>query len=131
MPALEAADLLEDAILWRRSGTTGKGEPILLYPESVKARWVMGRRQTLDSKSQVQAYDAQVAVCCDVEVGSVMWQGHLSEVPGTADPPTPETNLMLVIGIKQARDVKGRVVRTECQLVRWNGTLPTVIDPLE
>lgn len=133
MPALEVSDLHEYAVLWVKHGTNRQGDPVLRYPQQVPARWSRTRRQSTDAKGQVVATDADVAIayCGDEELeGSLVWDGKISEVPGTADPPTPTSGLYEVVGGRAARDVKGRSLRRELRLARFNDTMPTVVDAL-
>jgi len=131
MPSLESSDLHHRAVLWTRLGEDVNGEPVLRYPQQVMTRWTWRRGQTTDKQGQTVATDADVAVCFPSElVGAIMWKGGLHEVPGTADPPTPTSDICVVLSEKVAYDVKGVAVRRELKLARWNDTLPTVRDEI-
>lgn len=132
MPSLEDIDCRQGcAVMWERYGTTRQGQPVLRYPVEVGVRWVNRRGETLDPKGQTQATDADVAVDRAVPVGSIMWRGSLSEVPGTADPPEPSGDLFEVLSSSTAEDLKGRTTRYELKLRRWNDTLPATVNPTE
>lgn len=211
MPDLTIVGLRQTAILWSRYGTTAKGEPTLCPAVEIPVRWTNRSTRSQAPRDGVVAYDARVAVGQVVPIGSIMWEGAISDAPDgddilsaatstTSTPfgsgtktfttqsglgyaagdrlrigetnllthymtckvvsysgttlvvtvtsfvppgsgptanwtiwkiqPLPTTNLMEVVSSNVARDVKGRSdrVRRELGLMRWNATLPTVVD---
>lgn len=129
MPPLESGDLDERCVLYRRVGTDGQGEPVVQYPRQYPCRWVETVRQIKNKDGETVEIEAQVAItnCPSVPLKSIVWRGGLNDVPGTADPPEPGSELYEVVAAKSARDVKGNACRIELMLQRFNDTLPTTL----
>lgn len=133
MPALEVADLVERCTVWRYYGTTGKGEVTVLQPIERRCKFVRTFNRVGADNSSVVGIDAQVAMDCEVGIGSIVWPGRMSQIPGTADDLAPDdgSELYQVITVKTAKDVKGRTCRWEYGLKRYHKTLPRSVDPTE
>lgn len=131
MPSLEESDLLNDLVCWEKYGDSRNGGIVVLYPVQLSCRWVTRYQQQTDPNGIVISWDTDIAVCPEIPIGSIVWEGQLSEIPGTTDPPTPTSDLFEVVALKgRAKDIKGICTRREYRLKRYKNTLPTVIDPL-
>lgn len=134
MPAFETMDRRQYALLWERSGTNSYGEPTVSVGVELNptvsdggVRWVHKSQLMLDPLGNTIQVDATVVVNRDVEIGSIMWEGGLDDVPGTGTSGAPpDGQLMEVVTKDRATDLKNRYTRRTLGLKRFNGTLPTV-----
>lgn len=126
MPAFETMDLTESAVLWGFAGSNGYGEPTVAAPVEIPARWVYKQREVTGPNGDPQAIDAQLVVKQDVDVGSIVWEGTLDDLPGTGTDYTPTSGILEVVSIDRAKDIKGRVVRRTLNLVRYTDSLPAL-----
>lgn len=134
MPPLESADLIDQCLLYTIAGKNRQNEPVLNYPTVQKCRWTQNiAQQGREFSNDAASFDARAALCgCPdgIPVGSMIWYGNLSDITGTADPPVPDSTeeLYEVISVSSAKDLKGRSVRHELGLKRWNKGVPFVKD---
>lgn len=124
MPAFEVMDMQQDAVLWRKTGSTEYNVTIVSAAESLKVRWVNKRREIVDSKGNTIATDAQVVSCEDIPIGSIMWEGCYDDLSsGTGSTPVPTGNLMIVVTHDRASDIKNRVTRRTYNLMRYQDVI--------
>lgn len=127
MPDLDVVDLDEPALLWRATGTTRQAEPIIGPVCQIDVRWVNRKSISYDPEGNTIGVDATIAACVDIPIHSIMWEGALDDVSGTAYPPVPTSGLMEVVTGNRAKDLRARSTRREYGLKRFNDTLPTVV----
>lgn len=123
MPAFETMDLTQDAVLWAKTGADEYNVTLVSSAVGIKCRWVNKRREVVDAKGNTIATDAQVVVCADIPVGSILWEGCIDDIAGTGSDPAPTGGLMSVITSDRATDIKGRVTRRTLNLMRYNDVL--------
>jgi hypothetical protein len=123
VPPVEAADLFQDCIVWRKIDETDDNEPVVSPGEQVDCRWVNRRIQTVGADGEPVAYDATLALDEDVPDGSIVWEGCLADFE---DDIAKKNRLMAVIRFAGTPDVKGRNTRYEYGLMRFRGVLPTI-----
>lgn len=127
MPVLEKMDLNQTAVLWLKLSENQYAQPVVNpVGVEIRVRWNDKRTQRQDKDGNPIFYDATVVVSQDVPVDSILWLGELADIPGSADPPVPESDLFKVSKINTALDLKGRPNhrRRELMLDRFNDTLP-------
>ena len=125
MPGPEDNARHQKAVLWRQLGYDTDGRVLIDVPEEVDVRWVEGRNEARDEQGNSITYDATVKVSPsieDVPVGSIMWQGHMHDITGTAE--EPESDLFQVIRRRFTPDIKGRKTHKELLLQRYTDRLP-------
>lgn len=124
MPVLEQMDRYDKAVLWPFAGYDLSGQPYVSQDgrEEVEVRWNHQRKQVMDAAGNTVVIDGTVIIDRAVTVGSVLWEGEESDIPGTAY--TPESNLFLVYSSNNSKDLKGRNTRYELMVVRHSNTLP-------
>lgn len=125
MPALETLDRTQPAVLWPARGVNDQGEILVADPVSLMVRWVQKRRETQDSSGNPVALDATAVVDRQIEIGSLMWLGHLKDLPpGTSFTGDDAIELMQVQSYNFALDLKGRFTRHSVGLMRYRQALP-------
>jgi hypothetical protein len=121
---LETAGLEQKAVYWEATGLDRKGRyTISDVPVELNVRWVKTQRQGTDARGTPVAITADVQVDRYVPPGSVMWEGGLDDLPGTAL--VPESDVMRVASIKETPDIKGIEVHRILSLYRASDSLPT------
>jgi len=124
MPPIETSDRHQYAVLWSPAGHTRTGDKKINTGVELSVRWedeISGNRP---KKSDEEQYDALIVVAEDIEIGSIVWEGELTDLPVSI--PTV-TSLYEVINFKKVTDVKGRNIRRVCHLKKWSNTLPTIV----
>jgi hypothetical protein len=124
VPPVEAMDLEMDAVVWRRTGSDRHSRPFVAalgveYP----ARWTWRRRQVTDAGGRKLTADGTLNLDVSVPLGSWVWPGKLSEIPGTSY--VPETGLYVILTASETPDVNGSNARYEYAVARAGDTLPT------
>lgn len=121
MPSPENNDLLDSAILWRKSDTKNDyNRPVLRPYEEVNIDFSLKRRQSTDAKGSVINYDATAITEETYPIDSILWVGKLKDMPAL---PTP---LYVVKGYSESNDIKNRETKYRANLVRYTDALPTV-----
>lgn len=128
MPPFETMDRTERALLWETTGGIDQygqyAYDFLAYPVEICVRWNDDRMLSSDAQGNPLTLDAEVIYDREVKVGSLMWKGRLSDLPGTGTA-APEADLMVVETRKRVKDIKGRFTRWSYGLLRFKDTLPT------
>lgn len=120
MPAIEASNRHQKAVLWAANGFDDYGEPKVDAAEEIDVRWEEARREVLNEEGNTVAVDATVVVNQEIAMGSIMWLGELDDV---ADPPV---NLKQVVLYSKIPDVKARHFRRVVSLIRYSNELPVL-----
>ena len=119
MPAFEVFDLNQKAVLWPTAGPKDRygvlqvGDPVEIF-----VRWENTRCEMLNSKGEVIGVDASVVTDRDITVGSRMWLGELADWYGTGSG-VEDDEVMQVLSVEKATDLKGRILRRELLLCRY------------
>jgi hypothetical protein len=123
VPSVEEFDLTEKVVHWV---ATGKDRYARLTftstPTEVDARWVDRESQATTADGNTVSLMATVAVKEEIEVGSLLWHGRLSQWPSYAG--TEGAYVMQVSTVTVAHDVKGRATRRELGLSRFMDAVP-------
>ena len=117
MPALERSDLRQHAVLWTAAGRDDYGNPKVASPVEIRIRWETG-------KGEANRRKAEVITKQEIVINSVMWLGKLANLPAL---PSPNVELMQVIGYDEIPDAKNRDVLRRASLVLLGSKLPTGI----
>lgn len=125
MPAFETMDLYQRAVLWeRRLGVNDDyGDVIVENGVEIACRWVHKYGEVLSPEGETIRYDAGVVVNRDVNDGSIMRLGTVSDLPVDLD---NVTNLYQVIGRFVTPSIHNRFTRRTLMLMRFNDNIPTV-----
>jgi|TARA_R110000824_G_scaffold89320_4_gene219050 hypothetical protein len=124
MPPIETSDRHDYLVIWTSAGHTRTGDKTVNTGTQLQVRWedeISGNRP---DKSDEEQYDAKIIVAEDVAIGSIVWQGMLTDLP---IPIPTVTSLYEVISFKKVPDVKGRNLRRICLVKKWSNTLPTIV----
>src|SRR5438105_1409755 len=100
------------------------GQPTLGPPIELSVRWNDKQTEMLDAKGNTIAVDATVVVDRFIPVGSAMWLGRLTDLPGPVGEPEPERGAMWVRSYNATSDLKGRATFYTVGLVRSRDKLP-------
>lgn len=125
MPPLETMDRNQTAVLWALAGRDAYNVATVSAPVEIRVRWNNKRREAVGPTGTPIATDAGAITARTVAVGSIFWLGTLEGIPGTSEVPTAD--LFEVVAIDTTLDIKGRFVRRELLLSRYNDTLPEVV----
>src|SRR5438046_3060213 len=121
MPDPETASLFDWAVLWAITGRDEYNNATLAAPVEIAANWQKTRRQVVTVDGSTVAVEAVVEVDQEIEPGSVVWEGRLEDIPGTAL--VPESGLYEVVTCPVTNDVRGRATYTKVTLMRRTDTL--------
>lgn len=125
MPAFETMDRYQVAVLWPKTGTNRNGQPIVSpTPVQIRVRWDDQQAERLDPQGNTIRIDATVVVDREIEVGSIMYKGSISDFAGTGSDEEP-AGLMLVKSYDETPDIKKRFKRRVVTLMRYTDSLPT------
>lgn len=129
MPSLEEIDCQDWCVVWAKVGDDANAEGVFQYPQQARCRWVDRKTSSLDATGNTISLDAQVAVLgMEIPGDSILWHGKITEIAGTADPPTPTSGLYQVKSVSSADDLWGDRGRNEYGLQRYRNTIPTVLE---
>lgn len=129
MPPFETMDLFQKAVLWERRVVSGRGvvdnygDVVVENGVELSVRWVWQYGEALSPEGETIRYDVGVVVNQDVQDGSIMWVGGISDLPANLD---NLTNLYQVIGRFVTTSINNRFTRRTLMLMRYNDNLPTV-----
>lgn len=129
MPAIETADLLQTAVLWEAAPANRHGDPQVIAAVELNARnmtgvrWILKRRDILDSQGNKVAVDGTVVASRSIPPNSLLWLGRLADVPEGG----PTSDIMEVITNDVTPDVKVRNNRYEHSIKRYRDALPTIV----
>lgn len=121
MPAPEASNRLQYAVVWDTNGFGPDGEPTVGDPREIRVRWNWKETQATDGKGNQVSISATVVVDEEIEVGSRMWLGHLDEWYGTGSA-TDDDSVMEVLVYGETPDVKARMYKRTLQLGFYKDT---------
>lgn len=119
MPPIEEADLIEDIVVWERTGFNRENEPVLAAPVELCCRWVDTNRLVTGPEGTPIELSAQIAFPQKVPTRSVCWRGCLDDWDDTG-----KQELHEIISRSYAKDIDGKVNRYEYNLTRFRGSLP-------
>lgn len=123
MPAPEARDRFQKALLWVADGFDGFGRPVVTGPTEINVRWKYVNSQMVGKDGVPIAIDATVVVNRLIPVGSVLILGKLQDWVGTGSNDTPQT-VMEVKGYNETPDIRNRATRYTVSLAFYKGQLP-------
>lgn len=126
MPALEVMDLIHYAVLWPWVGVDRRAVvKVSATPSEIRCRWSNKQKRMLDPNQNEIAVDATVIVAQDIVIDSIMWLGQEDDIPGTSG--IPESGLFQVKAFDRGDELKGRILRRQVGLIRFNDTFPTTV----
>jgi hypothetical protein len=119
-PALSG--LVEKAVLFAFASNNNFGEPQVSAGVEIKARWEIENGETLGPRDTVIKTVAIVLVDRDIEVGSLLWNGALVDLP------SPVTELYKVADFNKVQDLKKRLPPTRyVRVTKFSDTMPTIV----
>lgn len=121
MPPIETVDLVDDAVLWSRTGRDDQGEDTFASPVAVKVRWVPSTTIVTTAEGDTVQLVVRAGVDQDVPDNSVMWLGSYSSKPASG---SKVSGLLQVRSKQTARDTKGRDPRYEVGLTFYKRNTP-------
>lgn len=126
MPPIETHDLVDYAVLWRADGVGVDGETqVSDTPEEIRLDIGATITQSGQSQTDEKSIDATAFTEREVEVGSVLLVGKLSEIQGSSWTEGDRQKLFEVVRYSEETDLKGRFTAYELGLRRYRGPLPT------
>lgn len=132
MPAPETSHLYQPAVLRARTavssttrGVDAYSQPTLTTPVEIRVRWDDTKRERIDPEGNRVVVDATALVDRDIEVGSEMWKGALSDWYGTGLGQDENTEIMVVKTFNATPDVRNRYVTREVGLMKKSLTFST------
>jgi len=137
MPAPELAFREQKAVYWEAIGFDEYGQyKRASFSNELSVRWVNKRRDAMDAKGNIIATDATVVVDRYIPVGSIFYEGALSELAGDVAgtgtgtdfvPAADEVTLFEVMTYNETPDLKNRFIRRTVGLKRLSDTIPTSV----
>ena len=124
MPSIETADRHQKAVYWAANGFDDYGEPKVDAAIDLNVRWENVDMETVDVKGNTIAIDAVVVIDRVIPVGSIFWEGQLSDIPGTSN--VPAADFRQVVKFSSIPDIKGRNIRRLVYLRRLSDELPAL-----
>lgn len=122
MPYPEEAHRKQKALLWEADGYDLYGEEKVKAKVQLDVRWENGFKEVIDEQGNTIGVDATVVVDRDIPIGSVMWEGGLNDIPGTAA--VPDGDFKRVMHATRVPDWKGQRYRRVVFLMRLSDELP-------
>lgn len=122
MPDPESMGLEEKAVLWPLTGYDRNNEPKRGAPVEIDVRWVWKDGYITDAQGNTIGTSAQVMVDQDIEVGSFMWYGQLSDYTATAE---QKRKTLQVVGVDKTPSIDFRSYMRVVNLSYFRST-PTV-----
>ena len=128
MPPLETSDRWQTATLWEYVGKDRFGQPkVSSTPRELDVRWNTTRRLVLAPDGNRVSLEAEAVVNRKVGIGSVLFNGDLTDWTGTGSGSAgEESELWEVVTYDETPDLKGRNLRREIGLKKYRDTLPTL-----
>lgn len=122
MTKIEAEWLNQYAVLWPFVDYDEYGEPrVSSQKVELKVRWEHTAREAISPEGTPMAIDAEVIVDRKIDVGSVMRQGKIDDLPSPVD------SLYRVAQYEEVPDVKGRYFLRRVRLQRLKESLPDLV----
>jgi len=102
--------LKQYVVYWPLSSTKVDtfGQPDYGTAVEIRCRWQDRKEQILDSTNVLKFSKAKVFVDRDVDVGGVLWQGRLADVPTSLTDPKLNANAWEIIRFDKIPDLKCR-----------------------
>ncbi len=124
MPQLEADFRHRWALLWPATGVNDYGVTTVGNRDEIAVRWDESKSRGGDPNSEGTAFPTELIVARTIPVGSMLWLGKVTDLPGTSE--VPERDLMRVTTYREVYDEKGRHRRRLITLARWSSAPPVV-----
>lgn len=126
MANIEKAWRYQEVTCWYKVGVDAYSEPIVSQPIQLNVRWQLVHEEVVNAKGDTIALESKVVVDRDIPEGSIFWFGELSDWYGTGSN-NGDLELMQVVTINKATNIKGRHIRRVLGLMRRSDPLPTII----
>jgi len=110
----------QDAVYWSFSGVDNYGEVKVSSPIALKVRWEDTQSEIASPEGDTIRSDAQVYVDRVIAEGSMLWKGHIDDLP------SPVTNVKKVVASSDIPNIKGRANEYRLDVVKFGDSLPTV-----
>ena len=122
---IESGCRYQKALLWEPSGNFDRyGTSLIEDVQQIDVRWENSRQEIRGPNNQKIAIVAKVVVGQDIPMHSIMWEGGLRDLPGTAS--VPESGLCQVVKFDKTPDIYGEYFRRVVYLAAFANTLPTI-----
>ena len=129
MPAPERILRYQTALLWEFSGYDKYGQPTVSAPVEIQVRWNTKRREVVDAKGFIIAYDASAVVDQVIAVGSLMWLGTLEDWndagTGSGSTSISADDVFECKNFTLTPDLKNRFSQKTVDLMRYRKLPPT------
>lgn len=122
---IETGCRYQKALLWESTGNFDNyGNRFISAHEEISVRWENVRKELRSPSGQTIAIVAKVVVDRVIPMGSILWLGGETDLPGTAS--VPESDLCQVVDFKETPDIYGEYYRRVAMVARFTDTLPTI-----
>lgn len=126
MPAFETSDRVQKAVLWIPTGDNVYGQKVVgTNGVEINVRWVGKTAERLNPQGNTITLDATIITDRVIPIGSIIWQGSLDDIPGTATPRIPTSRFYEVKTMNSTGDIKNRFTRYEAGLMRYSDSFPS------
>lgn len=116
MPSLELSHAYDPFVYWPRAGTKESGDPIVGDPVQMYGRWDTKKREVQSPTRGPISIDGTIyQLTQDLVIGSAVWYGLTSDLPGSASSPQ---DIMYVVMMDGVKDIKNRGEARNALLVR-------------
>lgn len=125
MPPIETIDRHQKALLWAIIGYDSYGQPqVSATPVEIDVRWEWKHAEEKATERYEVAIDAMVVVDREIEEGSNMWLGSLSDWYGTGSAGI-DSEILQVKFYSEIPDLKDRAIRRTVGLSFFRDTPAT------
>jgi len=96
------------AVYWSLSSTEvdAYGQPTYGTYVEIRCRWQAHNEEVLNEQGVLKTSKAKVYVASDVDVGGVLWQGRLVDVPTSTTEPKKNADAFEIIRFDKMPDLK-------------------------
>lgn len=117
--------LKDDAVLWSAAQTfSDQGRMQVNSAIEIRCRWEEKTGEIINERGETIGFSDVLLVKQDIEEGSIMWRGKISDLPSNL---SELTGLRQVIKFAKIGDIKGRVFYRRVMLMKYHDTLPTIV----
>lgn len=118
--------MIGNALVWAPESIGERGQRVVsAIPVEYrrKVRWLTNVAVIQDKAGNDIRTDGQLRIATELEIGSIVWDGLLDDLPGTGTA-APTSGLLEVVADMSTDDLKGRNTCYMYGLQRYSGVLP-------
>ena len=119
--------LKQETVYWAKADDDERGQQTVNAGIEIKTNWEEGLQESIDLDATPIAIEGTIDVDRDIEAGSLLRLGPLTDLPDPVTTGTAVTNLVEVISFSKIPDLKGRKFSRTVTVQKYKSTLPTIV----